>query len=240
MKGFMKSYFQVSMAAALLMVSACSSTNVKNSENVEEIYKEAVVQIDKGHFLEAGELLDEVRHRFPQSRFAALAELRTADMHFKQDAFTEAAASYGVFVELYPNHVDAPYALYQRALSYFNDAPEKIARDQIPATDAAKAADQLIHRYPNSPYLDQAKLLYKKARLKLAEKEAYIAEFYERRDAKLAAYRRWLGLKVSFADLKEIPEAQPLLALAEKHSSELGAKLPAGSDQAPATTGASD
>lgn len=204
---------------ALSVVSiACSSTNVKNSEDPEVIYKEIVTLTEKDRFLEAGELVAEIRRRFPQSRFAALAELRNGDIYFKQENYTEAAAAYGVFVELYPNHADAPYAQYQRTLSYFNDTPENIARDQGPARDAVTAAEILATRYSKSEYATKAEEIRKKARLRLAEKEAYVARFYAKRGAKEASQNRWKSLLAAFPDLKAYTEAQKLLEEAEKNS----------------------
>jgi len=199
---------------ALTLISGCASDVIKNSDNPETIYKAAKEYVDKSRFLEAGELINEIRTRFPQSRFAALAELQQADMLFKQDLYTEAAAAYGVFGELYPTHADAPYALYQKALSYYNDAPDEVARDQAPAADAASAAVSVVSKYPTSTFVEKAKELEKKARLKLANKEAYIAHFYEHRKAKKAALDRWQGLQKEFADISSIPEGASLLKLA--------------------------
>ncbi len=210
---------------SLLGFARCSSESLKSSENVEDLYSEANRLIEKERFIEAREYLAEIKRRFPQSRFALLSDLRSADMEFQQENFTEAAAAYGVFVELYPNHISAPYAQYQKAVSYFNDAPSKIARDQSPAIEAALASEQLIARYPKCEFVDKAKLLLKRARIKSAEKESYIAKFYERRGANLAAYRRWVGITQSFNDLAEFPEAKGLLTTAEKRAGVLGEKL---------------
>lgn len=212
----------------LLLVLGCSSNELKHSENPEVIFNEGKRLLDNGSYLESKEFFDEVRHRFPQSRFAALAELRSADIDFQQDNFTEAAAAYGVFLDLYPTHAEAAYALYQRALSYFNDTPEKVARDQSTARSAESSADQLMKRYPGSEYAVKARDLYERSRLKQAEKEAYVARFYERRDAKLAAFRRWEGLKKTFSDLPTFAgreDAKNLYAEAERRSSELAKEI---------------
>lgn len=197
-----------------VVLTGCADDAIKNSDNPETIYKSVVEYVEKGRFLEAGELINEIRTRFPQSRFAALAELKQADMYFNQDLFTESASAYGVFVDLYPTHADAPYALYQKALSYYNDAPEEIARDQSAANDAANTAKLLTQRYPQSTFVEKCQELGRKARLKLAEKEAYIAHFYEHRKAPKAALLRWQGLKAEFADLAAIPDGQKLLTVA--------------------------
>jgi len=205
-------------ALLALFLVGCSGSNVKNSEDPEIIYNEINVLIEKDRYIEAGELVAEIRRRFPQSRFAALAELRNGDIYFKQDSYTEAAAAYGVFVELYPKHAEAPYAQYQRTLSYFNDAPDNIARDQGPARDAVASAETLIARYPESGYAAKAADIRKKARLRLAQKEAYVARFYAKRGATEAAQNRWKSLLISFEDLRSVPEAGPLLQEAEKNS----------------------
>jgi len=173
--------------ATALFVAACSSNKLKESDSPEVVYNEGVRLLEKEDYLEATDFFNEVRRRFPQSRFAALSELKSADLEFRQDHYPEAAAAYGVFIELFPTHKEAPYALYQRALSYYNGAPEIIARDQSSAADAAKAAEALVLRYPNSPFVAKAKDLRLKSRLKLAEKEAYIARFYQRKDHEEAA-----------------------------------------------------
>src|SRR5690606_11802541 len=106
---------------------------------------------------------------FPQSRFAVLAELKVADLEYQQDNFTEAAISYGIFVELYPNHPEAAYAQFRRTESFFKDTPSNIARDQSPAEDAAAAATLLLRQYPNSRYSAVAQKYYELSRLQLAE-----------------------------------------------------------------------
>jgi outer membrane protein assembly factor BamD len=204
------------LMAGILGLAACSSTNVKNSEDPEVIYTEAVKLIDKDYHLEAKELLDELRRRFPQSRFAVLADLRAADSEFAQERFTEAAAAYSVFVELYPKHPEADYALYRKALSYHRDSPSKIARDQTPSVDAAKAADDFVRRFPKSKYFNEVVEMKKLARLRSAEKEAYIARFYDRRDAKDAALGRWQGLLQEYPDLRDLKEAASLFREAEQ------------------------
>jgi outer membrane protein assembly factor BamD len=214
------------LAATLLFgILSCESTRIKNSDDPEVIYKAAVQSIEKERFIEADEYLKEIRTRFPQSRFSVLAELRQADLYFAQDLYLEAAASYGTFAQLYPSHADAPYASFQKALSHFKDAPELIARDQGPAADAAKTAEALVKRYPGTDYARKAQELFYQSRLKLAQKEAYVAEFYQKRGSYLAAQRRWLSLKSRFSDLATYPEAKDVLLKADKEAEALAKKL---------------
>lgn len=209
------------------VLTGCSSSEFLNSDDPEKIYNEALKLSENDYYLDAKEHLDEIRKRFPQSRFAALAELRAADLEFKQENYAEAAALYSSFVELYPNHAEAAYAQFKKTDSFFKDIPSNIARDQAPAKDAAKSALQLKDRYGTSTYVKEAEDIYKKSRFRLAEKEAYIARFYEKKDQYAAAYKRWFGLTKKFNDIAELktPEAQKLLSEAEQKLKELKSKL---------------
>jgi outer membrane protein assembly factor BamD len=212
-------------AIFLVVAVGCASNELKNSENPEVVYKEGLRLLEDGDYLEASDFLNEVRRRFPQSRFAALAELKSADLEFQQDNFLEAAAAYGVFVELYPTHTEAPYALYQRALSYYNSAPELIARDQSSAGDAGRSAQQLLARYPQSAFVDKARALYEKSRLKLAQKEAYVARFYEKKERLEPALRRWKALLEEFPDLEKGETGKGLRAEAKDRVASLQKEL---------------
>jgi outer membrane protein assembly factor BamD len=185
----------------LLLVS-CSSNKIKDSENPELVYNEAVKEIADEDYLDAKDYLDTVKKKFPQSRFAVLSDLRLADIEFAEENFTEAAAIYGVFVDLHPNHADAPYALHRKALAYLNDSPGRIARDQGPAGEAVSTARKFLSRYPNSQFTKEVEEILTKARVRLAEKEAYIAKFYTRKSKLDAANARWIGILSDYADLE--------------------------------------
>lgn len=214
--------------ACTLLIASCASDKLKHSDNPETVYNEGVRLLEKEKdYLIATEFFNEVRRRFPQSRFATLSELKQADLEYDQDNFTEAAALYGVFVKLYPTHPQADYALFREADSYFKDSPSKIARDQSSVAQALLRARHLQTRYPQSQYLAQAEDIAQKSRLKLAQKEAYIAAFYEKRRSWPAALERWQVIVNQYSDLKEskIAESQELYKKALSQSEALTAKI---------------
>jgi outer membrane protein assembly factor BamD len=217
-------------AAVLACLMGCASNALKNSDKPEVVYNEGVRLMEDEDWTESQDFFKEIRTRFPQSRYAALAELKSADVDFRQENYDEAAAAYGSFVDLYPKHQEAPYALYQKALSYFNAAPEKIARDQSSAEDAVKTCQAFVNRYPESPLAAKAKDLLVKSRLKLAEKEAYIARFYEKKDKYKPALKRWNLMLAEFTDLKSEELAKDLMKEAEEHSRNLRKKIGAKDD----------
>jgi outer membrane protein assembly factor BamD len=210
---------------ALVGMISCASNELKNSESPEVVYNEGVRLLEDKNYLEAADFLQEVRRRFPQSRFAILSELKAADMDFMQDNFIEAAAGYGVFVDLYPNHAEAPYALYRKALSFFNGAPELIARDQSSASDAVETSRFFLKRYASSNHAKEVQAILLKSRLKLAEKEAYIARFYRKKEAYESSLRRWKALYKDFSDISSSDEGSKLLNEAKENVSELETRI---------------
>jgi len=214
----------LAIGAVTLFVS-CASNELKNSQNPEVVYNEAVRLLEDKNYLEAADFLQEVRRRFPQSRFAILSELKSADMDFVQDNFIEAAAGYGVFVDLYPNHSEAPYALYRKALSYFNGAPELIARDQSSASDAVETSRFFLKRYPQSNFKNEVQEILLKSRLKLAEKEAYVARFYRKKKALEASLKRWRALSQEFLDVAQSDAGKQLLEEATRSIADLERRM---------------
>lgn len=194
----------------LLLIAACSTTSVDltREKDPQKLYEYGVKSLNEGDYLEADDVFAEIKKRFSQSSYFALAELRVADLTYTQGNFAEAALLYESFVELYPTHPEAAYAQFRRAKSYMDDNPENEARDQGPAALAASAATQLLTRYPGSPYSKEAREIFFKARLQLAKKEAYIARFYAKKGYLKAAARRWKKIPSDFQDLKDYEAAQ--------------------------------
>lgn len=78
MSSFLKklgSFFLQPLSSFLQVVQ---TTLLRISDNPEVIYNTVTEFIDKGRYLEAGELINEIRTRFPQSRFAALSGTQTS------------------------------------------------------------------------------------------------------------------------------------------------------------------
>lgn len=224
----MKAFTKRLTLGLVFVLSACASDKLKRSDNPEVVYNEGVRLLEEDNdYLMATEFLNEVRRRFPQSRFATLAELKQADLEYVQDNYIEASALYGVFVKLYPNHPQADFALFREADSYFRESPSNTARDQSSAQQAILRAQRLVERYPTSTYVAQAKELIEKSRLKLAQKEAYIAAFYEKRRAWPSAVERWQTVVHQFSDLKDsnLDESKALYQKALSQSETLAAKI---------------
>lgn len=212
---------------ALLLLAACVTGRTtgggpKGPRGPEEEYQAGVKQLQSHDWLDAQRTLDQVRTRYPYSRFAALAELRLADGKFDQDKFVEAAEAYQQFVKLHPNHEEVDYASYRVGLSRWKDAPSGFfllppvyERDMTPVVAAITALEAFLKSYPKSKYVPEAEKLMAEAKGLFVERDWYVAGFYRNRD-------RWEGVAFRMEHLlKEYPgsryESRALYQLAEAY-----------------------
>jgi len=215
----------------LVLITSCSTSknlvDVESSQDPEAIYTQALMHLENKDELEATEAFEELKRRFPQSRFTVLSELKAGDMEFQNNNYSAAAVYYSAFSELYPRHKMVDYALHQKALCYFKDTPKKIARDLSPAILALQTSRKLITRYPKSEYVPAAKKMIVDTKLKLALKEASIGNYYLRKKSYVAALKRWEKIKNPYYELdnNESPEAKELLKTAQEKINNLNSLI---------------
>lgn len=171
----------------------CSSSD-KKADTAEGAFQLAQEYDNDERYEEAIKRYQEVKNKFPYSKYATMAELAVADAYFKQETYAEAQVAYQSFKDLHPKHAKIDYVTYRLALSFFNQLPETIDRDLTLAQSTILYFDEVISQFPNSEYVKEAKEK-KEATIKmLAEKEQYIAEFYFIREKYDSALTRYEGL----------------------------------------------
>ena len=166
----------LTIAGAFNLVG-CGTDEFK-TDTAEGAYAQAQ-QFDKDErYDESIRRYQEVKNKFPYSKYAVLSELAIADAHFSQESYPEAQVSYQSFKDMHPKYEKIDYVTCRLALSYFNQLPPTADRDLSLAGKTIANFDEVIKQYPNSEYVKDAQEK-KMAVLKLqAEKEIYIADFY--------------------------------------------------------------
>jgi outer membrane protein assembly factor BamD len=169
---------------------ACSSKE-KNADTAEGAY--AIAQeLDKEELWDrAIQKYQDVKNKFPYSKYAVMAELAIADCHYKDEAYPEAQIAYQTFKDLHPKHPQSDYVTFRLAMTFFKQLPPTIDRDLTLAGSAILYFDEVINQYPNSTHVAESKENKLTTYKMLAEKEKYIADFYfkkEKYDSALARY----------------------------------------------------
>src|SRR5690606_9943092 len=168
----------ITFFAALMFLVACSTPRPQGETEAEVIFKEAQALVDDGRYLLATEKLNTVRSKFPYSFYATHAELLLADVQFKQENYTEAAASYILFRDFHPKHEKSDYVLWKIAESFYNQLPDTYDRDLSAANESIKYYREMLRIYPNSQYSQNAQEKINRCEQLLRDKEQYIADFY--------------------------------------------------------------
>lgn len=150
--------------------------------------------------------LEAFKSRHPSSDEAAEADLMIGDSYFRQKEYLLAAETYKEFLKEYPYHPKADYAYYKSGLSYLNETPKSVGRDQQYLDLAVKSFELLVNYFPNSPYYRIGSEYYTQARTKQAKKNYRIGRFYYK-------YKEY---RASLPRFEEIVRKYPGLGFDEK------------------------
>ena len=152
-------------------------------------FKEAEDKMQKFKYEDARKAYQEIQEKAPDRSYGADIMLRIADTYYGEEKYAEAQVEYQAFLNFHPVHRDAPYAQFQIAMCNYNDLTT-IDRDPAITRTALKEFQNLLKKYPGSPYEEEAKKYIVICRDRLAEYELYVGKFYYKKGSYKAALGR--------------------------------------------------
>lgn len=179
---------------------------VDTIEPADLLYNQGLANMNAGRFKEASKKFDAVDRQHPYSEFARKANVLAAFTSYKQGRFDDAIQAARRFTTLYPTHEDASYAQYIIGISYFSQMPV-ITRDQRDTKLAIQNFNELIERYPESIYVEDAKNRRRIAVDQLAGKEMQIGRYYLERREYAAALTRFRTVVEDFSNTRHVEES---------------------------------
>jgi outer membrane protein assembly factor BamD len=192
---------RAALVAVLASLSACAGNEEPYDavQDLQEAYEQAQSSIQAGNYRRGIQILEAIQARYPFSDVARQIQLDLMYAYYKSGAPELAVEAADTFMRENPIHPRVDYALYIKGLAYFDDEPGLIERwfrkdtDKRPPKDVEQsyqAFRRLIERYPASEYAPDARqrIVYLKNRL--AAYENYVADYYLRRGAYVAAVNR--------------------------------------------------
>lgn len=203
----------MSVAMLPLALTACASdddvdlsTYVEQTEPADLLYNQGLANLESGRLAEASRKFDAVDRQHPYSEFARKALVMSAFTKYRQGDYDEAINTGKRYVTLYPSTDEAAYAQYIVGLSYFRQI-RNVTQDQKEAYRTVEAMNEVVERWPESEYVEDAQTKIRFARDQLAGKEMQIGRYYlERRDY-LAAIKRFRGVVEVYSNTRHIEEA---------------------------------
>ena len=203
-----------------LVAGGCASLSSEKDETVgwsaQRLYGEAKDEMYSRNWEKAIKYLEKLEARYPYGRFAQQAQLDVAYAYWKSGERASAVAAADRFIKLYPNHTNVDYAWYLKGLVNFNenqgifavfDNPDMTERDPKGSYAAFESFKEVVTRFPESKYAEDAAARMRFLVNSLAQNEVHVARYYMKRGAYVAAANRAQYAVQNYPNAPAIEEA---------------------------------
>jgi outer membrane protein assembly factor BamD len=203
-----------SMLAIAVAVSGCQSNGdnidlamlVENIEPADVLYNQGLANLDAGRLNEAAAKFEAVDRQHPYSEYARRSLVMGAFTEYRRGQYQEAINAAQRYVQLYPTSSEAAYAQYIIGLSYWRQIRD-VTQDQAESRRTIEAMQEVVQRWPDSDYVDDAQEKIRFARDQLAGKEMQVGRYYLERREYVAAARRFRNVVEEFSNTRQVEEA---------------------------------
>lgn len=184
-----------------VVLAACGSTPQDEFANIasDKLYADAKDDAAEGNYELAIKKLEKVEARASGTLLSQQAQIDLAHAYFRTGEKAQALAKLERFIRLHPTSPALDYAFYLQGLVNFNEnlglfgklsRQDLSERDQQASRDAYESFKQVVDRFPQSRYAEDARLRMNHVVNSLAAGEVHVARYYLRRGAHLAAANR--------------------------------------------------
>jgi len=221
---------RLALLAAVAVLGACAVFKEPTPSTAEALYKSAKEALDTGYYDNAIKDYEKLQASYPFGVYAQQAQFDIAYAYYKNNEADSAIAAAEQFIKTYPRHEHVDYAYYLRGLANFAqtndyfDRPLKqdpARRDPRSAQESFQHFSELVNQFPQSRYAADARQRMIFLKNYLARHELYVADYYMRRKAYVAAANRAQFILENYQRTPTIPQA---LAILEQAYAALGLK----------------
>ena len=154
-----------------------------------ELYQQGEDDLRRKRFEEARKSFQQLAESYPDTDFAARARFLIGEAFYREQTYDQAVKALQEFLTFYPEHPIADLAQYRLALSYY-DQLQPVEKDQGLTAKALAEFQKLVKTYPESRYVPDALAKMEVCRLRLAQKELWVAQYYYDRGQFASALQR--------------------------------------------------
>jgi outer membrane protein assembly factor BamD len=163
------------------------------------LYSEAKDELNSGNYETAIKYFEKLQARYPFGRYAQQAQLELIYAYYKSDEPDAAIAAADRFIRTYPRNPFVDYAYYLKGIVNFSrntSLTDRIFPNDSTQTDTSTTLQsfndfsELVRKFPQSKYAEDAKQRMLFLRNNLAAYEVRVANYYIRRKAYVAAVNR--------------------------------------------------
>jgi outer membrane protein assembly factor BamD len=186
------------LSASLL---ACAGKDEIQTEiqNITEAYELAQLSVARQNYRKGIQIFEAIQARYPFSDLSRQIQLELMHAYYKSGQLEQAVETADTFMRENPIHPRVDYALYIKALAYFEADAGILERwfkrdtSKRPPKDIDLAYDslrRLVERYPESEYAADAEQRMLAIKERMSVYENHVADYYLRRGAYVAAANR--------------------------------------------------
>jgi outer membrane protein assembly factor BamD len=173
----------VTALGLMIVVAACDPLDEYRNKSDTYLYNAAMELIEYGRYERAAKVFEEVDLQHPSSPLAAKGLLMAGYCYYLEsnpdsrntNRFPDAIDKFESFIRLHPSHEMIPYAMYMIGMCHFEMLGDEM-RDQTSSPKAATMIANLIERFPQSIYVNDAKQKIETILTYTAKKHIYVAE----------------------------------------------------------------
>jgi len=202
MTALIRSFALALVAAAL--VAGCgllpdAGKDETSGWSADRIYQAAHDSMLEGNYTRAVKMFETLESRFPYGRYAQQAMLEGAYASYRGGETSTAIQTLDRFIRTYPNHPNVDYAYYLKGIVNFREDQglfgyvyefDLSERDPKAMKDAFAAFKELIAKFPESRYSEDAQLRLVYLSNALSMFEVHVSRYYYNRGAFVAAAGR--------------------------------------------------
>ncbi|MGE3294530.1 MAG: outer membrane protein assembly factor BamD [Geminicoccaceae bacterium] len=194
--------------ALAISLAACSGGEEPPPPDLpaEQLYSQGQDLMAQGNFKDAAKSFEEVERQHPYSQWATRGQIMAAYAYYEANQYEDAVSAADRFIELHPGHKDVAYAYYLIGVSYYEQISD-VGRDQEMTQRSEEAFNELIRRFPDSDYSQDAELKVDLIRDHLAGKEMEIGRYYQKQKYWLASVNRFQTVVEQYQTTTHVPEA---------------------------------
>ncbi|OUU39486.1 MAG: outer membrane protein assembly factor BamD [Cellvibrionales bacterium TMED49] len=227
----MKNKYLISLICCVQIFSGCAWFGSAENEPEEgsdgysekDFYDKIQSGLESGNWSVAIANLQMLESQFPFGKYAEQGQLELIYSHYKTGDYEACVSTAERFLRLHPQHLNVDYALYLKGLaeiqqtSGFFDSflpTDNTLRDIGTAREAFSTLRDLIIRFPDSRYSQDARARLVSLRNTLARSEIHAANYYFSRGAYLAAANRGRYVIENFQRTPSVPDGLAVTAQA--------------------------
>lgn len=224
----------VSLIIISLFLISCGATKQKTAVEkykglmAEQIYDRGEKSMAAGGYESAITDFEAIETLYPFSPSARQARLNLIYANFEAHQYPEAEAAAARYIYLYPRGTDVDYAYYMKGLANFNQdrgvfqryiKTDLSKRDMGTVEQSFADFNELVTRFPTSPYAQDAQKRMIFLRNLMAKQQLNIALYYFRIKAYVAAINRANDILIHY---QESPQVIPALGVIAESYHRLG------------------